>query len=83
MDGTLDLTLGPAAVRHDPSSLAQSNQSIGRNVLEGLKKSIGPVNFQINKRSGAKAKMQTRVIARIEAGLAQDGLSLCFRTITR
>jgi hypothetical protein len=83
MDGTLNLDLGPATVRHDPNSLAQSNQLIGRNVFEGLKKSIGPVNFQIHKSCGAKAEMQTGIIARIKAGLAQRGLSLCFRTITR
>ena len=50
-------------------------------VLERFVQPVGPVHIQVGRGEAAEAEVQPRIIARVETGLAQYGLSLGFPPI--
>ena len=65
---------GPALTGDDAESLAKGDELVGRDIFELLVEAIGPMDVDIDRAVRAQAKMQSRVIAGVEARLAQDGL---------
>ena len=75
------LGFGPAAVRNGACALSQCDQLIGWDVLEVFVQPVGPIHIQVGRSKASQTEMQPGIIARVETGLAQYGLSLGFPSV--
>ena len=75
------LGLGPSLVRYHPYTLLQGDQLIGWEAPKRFAQPVWPIHVQAGRSEVSQAEVQTGIVARIETGLAEDGLCLSLPSI--
>jgi len=70
------LRLGPAAVGYEAHRLLNGDELVGRDVFEALVQAVRPVHIDVGESVVSQTEVQTRIVRREEARLAQHGLCL-------
>ena len=70
------LSFSPALAGYDANTFAERDELIGRHALELFTQTVGPEYLNLDGAYCSQTKVQTWIVAGIEARLAEDSLRL-------